>query len=69
MATEAELKKQIKDSTNKAVRALAKQILPASLEKNSDALNQLTVIVDHIIDAAVAKTKLADHQQSGNSSK
>lgn len=69
MATEAQLKKQIKDSTNKAVRALAKQILPASLEKNADALNQLAAIIDHITDAAVAKAQLADLQQSGNSGK
>lgn len=69
MATEAQLKKQIKDSTDKAVRALAKQILPASLEKNADALNQLAVIVNHITDAAVAKVQLAGHQQSGNSGK
>lgn len=69
MATEAQLKKQIKDSTNKAVRALAKHMLPASLERNADALNQLTEIVDHITDAAVAKAQLADVQQSGNSSK
>lgn len=63
MTQEAELKKVIKDSTHKAVRALAKQILPANLEKNADALNQLTAIIDHITDAAVAKVKLAQLNQ------
>lgn len=63
MTREAELKKAIKDSTNKAVRALAKQILPANLEKNADALNQLAGIIDHITDAAVAKVQLTQLNQ------
>lgn len=63
MTREAELKKAIKDSTNKAVRSLAKQILPANLEKNADALNQLAAIIDHITDAAVAKVQLTQLNQ------